>query len=102
MAFVYEEPPCSIDDILQLNFSFGNLQKYLGSLVNNNKEFFLKISDIFLRLEEIDKIKQDLKDVSYRTTSCEERLNETDQALNIHNQRISDEEARLAMTSSVI
>lgn len=102
MALVYEEPPCSLEEILQLNFSFVNLQKFLMSISNNSKEFFMKITDIYSKLDVLEEIKSDIKVISYRVNDCEDKLKSNDEALVDHNQKFSDLDVKVAIQGNVI
>jgi len=102
MALVYEEAPCNLEEILQLSFSFVNLQKFLMAMSNNNKEFFMKISDIYSKLDILEVIKTDLKVISYKVTDCEEKLKSNDEKLFQHNHKLSDLDIKLAIQGNVI
>lgn len=101
MSFAYEEPPCTLEEILQLSFSFVNLQKFLMSITNNNKEFFMKISDIYSKLDILEEIKTDLKVISYKVTDCEDKLKSNDETLISHTHKLADIDVNVALQGNV-
>ncbi len=102
MAFVYEDPPCTLEEILHLSFSFDNLQKFLNTITNNNREFFLKISDIFLRLDQIDILKNDINKLSGRISNNEQNIISLDRNIDAHKKLFEENAIRFSNQESVI
>lgn len=92
MSIVYEEPPCKIEDVLTLNFS--NLQNFLGSLVNNNKEFYDKISYLTNKIQELDSIKEEVTDTKCRLNKCESKFTSIETTLENHQFKLIDLETK--------
>jgi len=101
MDLVYEEPPCNLEEILQLSFSFINLQKFLNSISNNNKEFYLKISDIYSRLNEMDDIKSEVSNLSNKLDICVNKFSEIENQILVQQQKFTDIDLKLAIQSNV-
>jgi hypothetical protein len=101
MSITYEDPPCNLDEIMELSFNFKNLQNFLKSIVNNNKEFFLKIADISTKLDEIGIINNTLKETNIRLEQCESKFHLVDGSFLNHQSKLIELESKICKNSNV-
>ena len=102
MDYIYEDPPCGINEVINLNFSFENLQKFLNFLSLNNKDFFTKISNIYIKLKEIDDLKTELNDTNFRLNLFEGKFNEYDITLKNIKDKLLELENKSIISENVI
>ena len=95
MSITYEDPPCQVEEILEFTLNFKNLQNFLGSLVNNNKEFLSKIANLTTRMEEVDKLNSDLMEQNNRLAKCEEKNIAAEVNIDNHQRKIYDLEGKI-------
>ncbi len=95
MELLFEEPPCKIDDVIRLSYSFENLQKFLNFLVLNDKESFTKLHDVKLKLTEIDDLKTNIEDITIRTFKCETRFMEIENTVNSFFKKFGDLDTKI-------
>jgi chromosome segregation ATPase len=98
---IYDEPPCKIEDILNINISYINLQNFLNSLVNNDKEFYSKIDILSNKINELDDLNMDLKLSNNRIKYLEEKANSLESTLENHQKKILELEERLEVNYKV-
>lgn len=90
MELVFEDPPCSIDDVIKLSYSFDNLHKFLNFLVLKDKESLTKIHDIGIKIREIDELQTNLEEVTLRVTKCEGKFSEIENTINAFFQKFNE------------
>lgn len=95
MELLFEEPPCKIDDVIRLSYSFENLHKFLNFLVLNDKDSFTKLHDVKLKLTEMDDLKRNLEDVTVRIFKCEGRFTEIENIVNSFFKKFSDLDGKI-------
>lgn len=101
MSITFEDPPCQLSEILEFTFNFKNLQNFLSSLVNNNREFLLKIERLSNKIEEIDSMRGDLKETNFRIKNCEQKNQIFEYSLDNHQRKIIDLESKFEDNKSV-
>ena len=100
--FKFAEPPCNIDDVIFMNYSFANLHKYLNFLLLTDKEAFSKIHDISIRLNEIDELKESINETTDRVSKCEKSFVEIDKTIKSYADKFLEIDARLSTYHHVI
>lgn len=93
-TITYEDPPCQLDELMQFTFNYKNMQNYLTSIVNNNREFYLKIVSLTNRLEELDVFRVDLEETNSRIKRCEEKFQQVDNTIHNHQRKLIDLESK--------
>ena len=83
-TLTYIEPPCNTEELFAINFT--NLQNFLNSLVNNDKELYSNLSIHENRLNELDLLRAEIKEQNERLHQCEKKLKSTDLILERNNQ----------------
>jgi len=96
MDLKFDEPPCRIDDVIFMNYSFDNLHKFLNFLLLTDKQTFSKLHDLSIRLNEIDVIKKQLDETSDRISNCEKKFVDIDKSFNLHRDKFLDIEGKLS------
>jgi hypothetical protein len=90
MELVFEDPPCSIDDVIKLSYSFDNLHRFLNFLLLKDKESLTKIHDIGIKITEINELRTDLEEVTLRVTKFEGKFSEIENTINSFFQRFNE------------
>ena len=90
MELAFEDPPCKIDDVIKMNYSFENLHKFLNFLLLNDKDSFTKLHDVKLKISEIDDIKINLEEVTLRVLKCEGKFTEMEGTINSFFQKFNE------------
>ena len=79
-------PPCEMDDLIVQTISFDNLKKYLTYIENCTNKAFSQISELKMKLLEIEEIKSNLNEINNRLDIVTTRFVEFEQGL--HNQQM--------------
>jgi len=90
MELVFEDPPCQIDDVIKLSYSFDNLHKFLNFLVLKDKESFIKLNNLGIKILEIDDLRTNLDDVTFRVTKSEGKFTEIESSINSFFQKFNE------------
>jgi hypothetical protein len=91
----YQDPPCHIEDVFNINISYNNLHNFLNSLVKNDKEFYSKILILSNKMNELEDLSLDLKLTNSRLKTLEEKTNSLEYTLENHQKKFLDFEQRL-------
>jgi hypothetical protein len=87
-------PPCSIDEIIVQTFNFEGLKRYIEYIDNNSNKAFNQISEIKLKLLEIDEIKTNMHEVFTRLDNFTNKFNDVENAMNFQQIKIMDVEKK--------
>lgn len=90
MELIFEDPPCKIDDVIKLSYSFDNLHRFLNFLVLKDKESLTKLHDIGIKILEIDDLRTNLDDVTLRVTKSEGKFSEIESTINSFFQKFNE------------
>lgn len=102
MNFTFAEPPCKIDDVIFMNYSFDNLHKFLNFLLLTDKEAYSKMHDISIRLNEIDELKEYIDETTNRVDNCEKRFIDVDKTINSYRDKFLEIDARFGTNHHVL
>ena len=72
----YKEPPCNTEELFNINF-YTNLQNFLNSLVDNDKELYSSINNHAEKLNEMDLLKEQQKETAEKLEEVSAKLNST-------------------------
>jgi hypothetical protein len=84
------DPPCELNDIIQLNFSMNNLHKYLNFLLLSDKEAYTKLNEISGKLTQIDDIKTLIKENKQKMYEIDDKFVDIDRVTNNFNNKFID------------
>jgi len=101
MELVFEDPPCQIDDVIRLSYSFDNLHKFLNFLVFNDKESFTQINEINVKIKEIDILRTNIEEVTSRVGKCESRFSDIETTINSFFLKFNDLDTKISGTLHV-
>jgi hypothetical protein len=78
------DPPCKIDEVITMNFSIENLQKFLDYLINSDKLAYSQIEEISTKIIDIEETKnqtientEKIRILRYKTDDTSSILNQT-------------------------
>jgi hypothetical protein len=97
----FEEPPCKIDDVINLNFSSDNLHKFLNFLLLNDKDYFMKIQNLSFKMQIVHKMEEDLKTAQEKIENFDKKFLSLDQTVFNFFQKFNELESRLLSTGVV-
>jgi hypothetical protein len=101
MESEFEDPPCNIDDVIKLSYSFDNLYKFLNFLLIKDRESFSKLRDVNIKILEIDDIKVYLEEVTNRVHICEGRFSEIDTTIKSFFEKFKELDNKIVTAISV-
>lgn len=87
-------PPCSIDDVIVHQFNFEGLKKYIEYMDGNTWKALNQISEIKLKLLEIDEIKTSLSEVFTRLDNFTNKFNDLENTVSFQQMKIMDVEKK--------
>lgn len=102
MDLKFNEPPCKIDDVIFMNYSFDNLHKFLNFLLLTDKEAYSKLHDISVKLNEIDELKQYINETTDRVANCENKFLDVDKTINSYRDKFLEIDGRFSTNHHVI
>jgi hypothetical protein len=98
---LFIEPPCKIDDVIKLNFTFDNLHKFLNFLLLNDKDYFSKIQDLTFKMQVVNNMEEDLKTAKESIEKFESKFVSLDQTIFNFFQKFNELESKLLSTGLV-
>ena len=98
---MFEDPPCLIDDVITMNYSFDKLHKFLNFLLLNDKDYFKKLQNIQIKLLEMDDIKNNLKEANVKIANFEQKFQVLDSTINSYYQRFMELDMKITTADSV-
>jgi len=102
MELLFDDPPCKIDDVIKLSYSFDNLHKFLNFLLLKDKESITKLHDVKIKLLEIDEMKVNIEEVTTRVDNCEGKFNDLQGTINSFFQKFNELDNKIAGTLNVL
>ena len=81
MNLQFLDPPCSIDQVILLNFSIDNLHKFLNYLLLSDKEAFNKLSELTLKINDIDEMKFSIKQNMEKMVEIHEKVTKVEKVI---------------------
>ena len=99
--YTFSDPPCKLDDVVNLNFSFENLHKFLNFLLLNDKESSIKINDTNTRLSQIDEFKILIEGILTKVDNYETKFSLMDNTLNSFSLKFNEFDKKIINTFQV-
>jgi len=90
MELKFQDPPCKIDDVIFMNYSFDNLHKFLNFLLITDKEAHNRLHDISIKLIEIDYLRQDITETTDRVLKCEVKSSDLETIIDSHKENFKE------------
>ena len=96
-------PPCGVSEVINHQFNYDNLQKYLEYLLHLDKRSMEQIYHLRLKLDEFTDLKQDIIDIKFKLDSHDKKFDEMNiiltnqqvKLIDVEKQAVAFEEVRL-------
>ena len=80
--------PCEIESIISFKLNFENLKVFLEFLDKKNNKNQSQINDIYIKLKEVDVIKEDIKEINNQISTINNKQEEMIGTLNYHSNKL--------------
>jgi hypothetical protein len=95
MEFLFSDPPCKINECIQMNYSFDNLYKFLNFLFLNDKDYFNKLQNIDIKLQSLITIEEDLKYAHTKIETFDSKFHQLDSTIFSFFQKLNDLDTKI-------
>jgi hypothetical protein len=80
--------PCDIESVISIKLNFENLKVFLEFLDKKNNKNQSQINNIYIKLKEVDAIKEDIKEINNQISTINHKQEEMNGTLNYHSSKL--------------